>query len=359
MSVLGLTPATLATGSVWGIGRGLWFGDQASTIAPRIDSLFMFIFWVSTFFFVLIVGLMTYFVIKYRRLPGVAPQRSASHNTPLELAWTFIPIFPMAIMFVWGFRDYMHMHVAPAGAEQIDLRAQRWSWQATYDNGANPTETARVADMDVPVIPVPAGRPIKLVMHSTDVIHSFWAPDFRVKMDVMPNRYTTTWFNAVPGATQFDENGQPLPYTDHYMFCTEYCGDQHSQMAAILRVMPAAEYDAAKAAMADIFEGRTPVEVGAILYNIKGCVACHATDSRRGTGPGWGGVWGSSRRVRLADGSVTDVVADENYVRESILVPAAKIVDGYPNQMVSYQGQLNDKELDALIAYIRSLGGGE
>ncbi len=361
MTTLGTSMMTLAAEPIWNVGARMWFGDQASTFAPKSDSLFMFIFWVSTFFFLLIVGLMTVFVFKYRRIPGVPQQRSAAHNTPLELSWTFLPMLLLAVMFVWGFRDYMYMHVVPAGAEEIHFKARQWAWQAIYDNGASPTETTVVADMDVPIVPVPAGRPIKVLLDSEDVLHSFWVPDFRVKIDVMPNRYTTTWFEATSefDSTFMDADGKEVPYKDHYLFCAEYCGDQHSQMAAIIRVMPAGDYEVAKAKLADIWNGpdgpKPLAEVGQILAMQKACFSCHTVDGSVGTGPSWLGIYGETERVRNSDGSMEDVVVDENYIRESIYVPAAKLVEGYPNQMVSYQGQINDRELGAIIAYIKSL----
>lgn len=359
MTTPGTSMMTLGSSAMWNVGNGMWFGEQASTFAPKSDSLFMFIFWVSTFFFVLIVGLMTVFVFKYRRIPGVPQQRSAAHNTPLELSWTFLPMLLLAVMFVWGFRDYMYMHVSPAGAEEIQLKGQQWAWMATYGNGASPTETTVVADMDVPIIPVPAGRPIKLIMSSVDVIHAFWVPDFRVKIDVMPNRYTTTWFEATSDLeTHIDPAGNEVQYKDHYLFCAEYCGDQHSQMAAIIRVMPPGEYERAKAEMADIFgpeDNPRPLdEVGQIVASQNACFSCHSVDGSAMTGPTWQGLFGRRERVRTASG-VEEIVADENYIRESILEPAVKIVEGYPNQMVSYQGQITDRELDAIIAYIKSL----
>lgn len=358
MTTLGTSMTTLASSGIWNIGESMWFGEQASTFAPKSDSLFMFIFWVSTFFFVLIVGLMTYFVFKYRRIPGVPQQRSAAHNTPLELSWTFLPMLLLAVMFVWGFRDYMYMHVAPAQAEEIRLTGRQWAWQATYDNGASPTNTMVVADMEVPIIPVPAGRPIKLLMNSVDVIHAFWVPDFRVKIDVMPNRYTSTWFEATSELeTHIDAAGNEVQYKDHYLFCTEYCGDQHSQMAAILRVMPASAYDAAKAEMADIRKGRTPAEVGRIIANQNACFSCHTIDGTPSTGPTWQNLFGRRERVRV-NGAVQEIVVDENYIRESIYEPAAKLVEGYPNQMVSYQGQIDEQELSEIIAYIKSISEG-
>jgi len=360
MIARGAGTMTLAAEPIWNTGKGLWFGDEASTIAPRVDSLFMFIFWVSTAFFVLIMGLLIVFVIRHRRIPGVPPQRSVSHNTPLELSWTFLPMFLLAIMFVWGFRDYMYMHVAPAQAEEIDFTARQWIWQPVYDNGGSPTDTARVADKDVPIIPVPRGRPIKVILHSEDVLHAFWVPDFRIKIDVIPDRYTTTWFEATGGQPQYDDNGQPLPYTDHYLFCAEYCGNEHSQMAAIIRVMDEADYQEAKAAMTNIWDGRSLEEVGQILAQRNGCFSCHSTNGTAGTGPSWLGIWGKTEHVSARGGGSEDVTVDENYIRESVFDPGARIVDGFANQMTPFtDSQISDQELSAIIAYIKSLGGGE
>jgi len=356
-ALLNLPFSLLAAAPFWNFGHGMWFNEQASTFAPKSDSLFMFIFWVSTFFFVLIVGLTIYFVIRYHRVEGVPAQRSPSHNTPLEVAWSTLPLLIMAVMFVWGFRGYMFMHVAPADAEEIDIKAQQWSWQMTYDNGAQSTLTTEVASQTVPIIPVPQGKPIKLLMHSVDVIHAFWVPDFRIKLDVMPNRYTETWFEATSKLEEHvNSEGVTELYTDHYLFCAEYCGTNHALMAAVIRVMPPDKYEAMKADFADIFKGRTLPEVGAILFNSKGCVACHTVDGTRSTGPSWLGIYGSTQKVRLPNNSLVDQTVDDDYLRESILVPAAKIVDTFTNQMTSYQGQLSDQELEALISYIKSIG---
>jgi len=201
---------------------------------------------------------------------------------------------------------------------------------------------------------VPHGKPVNLLMTSRDVIHSFFVADFRVKMDIFPNRYSSAWFEATSELeTHTNEDGETVQYKDHILYCTEYCGDGHSQMLAVIRVMPEADYIEWKAQAANIFdEGKTPSEVGELLYRAKGCNACHAVvENVPGTGPTWAGLYGSE--VPIAGGP--SVTADVNYLRESILEPAAKIHDGYPNQMQSYQGLLNDKELFALISYIKSL----
>lgn len=326
------------------ISERVWFTDPNATFASEQDPVYMFIFWVSAAFFVPMMLLMFYWVWKYRRIPGKPQERSPAHNTPLEITWSVVPLFLMVLMFVWGFRGYLFMHVAPAGAEEIQLTAYQWNWEATYENGARSSEMQWQADKQAPVFYVPAGRPIKLIMSSRDVIHAFFVPDFRTKIDIMPNRYTTIWFEAM-------EAGR-----EHYLFCAEYCGDGHSQMGALLRVVTEAEYAEWKAKAADIFTGadgapKPLTEVGELIYRMKGCNSCHTVDGSANVGPTWLGVYGSQEQL-TGGGTVT---VDENYIRESILVPAAKIVAGFPNQMTSYQGQITDRELAAVIAYIKSL----
>ncbi len=336
--------------------RDWWFTEQSSTVAADNDALFMFIFWVSVFFFILVMGLVAYFSVKYRRKPGVAQQRSPAHHTPLEVTWTVAPCFLLLIMFVWGFKGFIDLSVNPAKGEEILLTAYQWNWEATYDNGAgNGGDVVNLADKDVPIIRVPAGKPVNLLMTSRDVIHSFFIPDFRVKMDIFPNRYATAWFEAISEPVeQYDElTGEPLgKWIDHILFCTEYCGDGHSQMLAVIRVMPEADFIEWKAQAANIFKDELkPSEVGANLYRAKGCNACHSVDGSTGTGPTWQNLYGSERNFKEA----APVVADENYIRESIYEPAVKIVEGYPNQMQTYQGLINDKELFALISYMKTL----
>jgi len=338
MSLLTNLCGLLATTPQIGVEGGVGLHRNASTFAGAHDALFWFIFWLSVFFFVLLMGLSAYFVLKYRRRPGVPAQRSASHNTPLELTWSVVPLVILLGLFFWAFHVYMDMHVAPGDAEEIHVTAQRWNWSWEYDNGAVSMEQRVVADAEVPIFAVPAGRPVRLIMHSTDVIHSLYVPDFRTKLDVFPMRYTTMWFEAM-------NEGE-----EHYLFCAEYCGEQHSQMGAVIRVLSPADYAQWKADNA-IDDALSPVDLGRILYRSKGCNACHALSDASGTGPGWGGIYGTERR--FTDG--TTAVADENYIRESILEPQVKIVDGYRNEMQSYQGLVTERELTALIAFIKSL----
>ncbi len=339
ISALDISTGLATAGVNEGIGVGL--SRAASTFAAPHDVLFWFITWLCVVFFVILMALAGYFAIKYRRRPGVPQQRSASHNTPLELAWSLGPLAILITLFFWAFDLYMNHHVARAGSEQISVTARQWNWSWRYDNGATqkPEEVVRIADAMVPVFAVPAGRPVRLTMISEDVIHSLYVPDFRQKLDIFPNRYTTTWFEAT------------TPGEEHYLFCTEYCGLSHSQMGALVKVMDEADYQKWKADHAIDVKSLKPQEWGKILFVIKGCNSCHATDKSVITGPGWEDVYGSTEE--FTDG--TSAVVEENYIRESILNPSIKIVKGFPNQMNSFQGQLTEEEISALIAFMKSL----
>ena len=221
------------------------------------------------------------------------------------------------------------MNVIPNDALEIKATGQKWFWTFDYPNGAN-----SINDLVVPV-----GEPVKLLLSSQDVIHSFFVPDFRVKMDVLPNRYTLTWFEAT-------DTGE------YEIFCTEYCGKGHSEMLGKVIVMTEVDYNAwLEKSAVDIPEGMSLEEAGAQLYTSKACVTCHSVDGRPGVAPSFKGRYGIQQR--MVDGST--VMVDENYLRESILNPQAKVVEGYQPVMPTYQGVLKDRQIDALIAYIKSL----
>lgn len=336
----------------------------ASDSSGSVDSLFMFIFWLSVFFFTLLMGLMVYFCVRYRRRPGVPSQLTVQHNTPLELTWSIVPLLLLVVMFLWGFTDFINARVAPGESEAYTLRAQKWNWSIEYPTGKLSTDRKRVGATDVPVFYVSEDRPVQMRMISSDVVHSFWVPDFRVKRDVFPNRYTSYWFkpHAIgPDAETLSIQGvdREFAYEDHYIFCAEYCGDQHSEMAAILRVVPDDVYEQW---VNQVVGADWPKwKVGQYLYTTKGCVACHKVDGTRLVGPPWDKTW--MQPHTFADGSTLDPSDGEdayaNYIRQSILEPSAKIVSGFPNQMQSYQGQIKEKEIDAIIAYMQYLKEGE
>ena len=300
-----------------------------STIAGEVDSLFYFIFYTAIVFFVIVMFFTTYFVIKYRRKGKEEKTSGVAYNTKLEILWTVIPTILVIIVFVWGFRTYLRMHVAPSDAIEIKATGQKWFWTFDYPNGVN-----SMNDLVVPV-----GKPVKLLMSSQDVIHSFFVPDFRIKMDVLPNRYTITWFEA-------------LNVGEYDIFCSEYCGKGHSEMLGKVKVIGETDYNTwLEKSAGEIPEGASLEDVGAQLYSSKACVTCHSIDGTPGVAPSFLGRFGKTEK--LADG--TETVVDENYIRKSILTPQADVVLGFQPVMPTYQGILTDRQIDALIAYIKSL----
>lgn len=332
------------------------------------DGLFLFIWWVSVFFFVLLMGIMFYCMVVYRRKPGSVPIRSASHNTPLEITWSVVPSLLLAVMFFWGFDGYLKAQMAPSYAEQIELTGAKWNWSMTYSTGIGASKFHTLGgNPNVPIFYIPAGKPVRLKMNSSDVLHAFWVPDFRTKLDVMPNRYTPYVFTAAPldrtGAddrvkTDTDKNGIEHYYRDHTVFCAEYCGDSHSEMMATLRAVEP-EYYTTWLNTPPYDAGTLPVEVGELVWKSK-CSVCHTIDGGVGTGPTWKDAYGYPREFTSA-AAVTqaDIDADplwwDNYIRESIINPGAKVRAGYQNAMPSFDGQLSQVELRGLIAFIRSL----
>lgn len=308
-----------------------WFPERQSTVAYRVDNLFYFILGISLFFFALIVVLMVVFVFKYRRRPDAAPAPSPSHNNLLEAIWTFIPSVLVAVIFLWGFFAYLDIRQPPSSSYEIRVVAKKWSWSFIYPNGH--------IDSD---LHVPVDRPVRLVMSSDDVIHSLYIPAFRVKQDLVPGRYTKTWFQA----TQPTEPDKPLK-----LFCAEYCGTQHSMMLAHVFVHRSGEFERWLDDAANFLQRMTPVQAGELLYNRRSCFQCHSIDGTAKTGPTFKGTFGTQQA--LADGST--VTVDENYIRQSILEPQAKIRAGYRPAMPTYQGLLKNEEIDALIAYLKSL----
>lgn len=340
-----------------------------STQAADTDGLFMFILWVCIVCFVILMGVMAMFVVKYRRRPGVPTQISPSHNTTIELAWSIGPLLVLVPIFFWGFHGYIGKQAAPANAEIIRVTGKKWNWTITYDNGASPQELTKLdSGSEVPVIYVPQGRPIKMIFTSTDVIHAFYIPDFRTKIDVIPNRYTSMWFEALkPNPERVGPDGQVVKdtegrvkYVDHYVFCAEYCGDNHSDMWAFIRVLPENEYQKVKeeltgppAAIAN-----DPVKLGAFWARQLGCTNCHRIDPKAppGSGPDWSRMW--LQTEEFTDGTSIDLSDDltfYNYVRESLFNPGAKIVKGYSNSMSNFTGLVSLKQLDDLIAFMKTL----
>ncbi len=305
-----------------------WMPAQASSKAREIDTVFYLIYWISVVFFALIVGLMAWFIVRYRRRrPGDPAQPAPTHSTALEITWTAIPVVVSILLFVVGFQSYMNMTTPPRGAYEISVTGQKWNWLFTYPNGFVSDE-----------LHVPVDRPVLLTMTSEDVIHSLWIPAFRVKMDVVPGRYTRTWFEAhTPGTF-------PL-------LCTEYCGVGHADMLSTVTVHPSGRFETWLEAASNVLDSMPPAEAGALLAQRFGCFACHSVDGSSGIGPTFLDLYG--RPVVARDGS--QLVADDNYLRQSIVDPMAILTAGYDPVMPTYAGRIRDHEITGIIAYLKSI----
>ena len=311
-----------------------WMPSQASTTAGEVDTVFFIIYWISVFFFALIVGLMVWFVIRFRRRghgETVAP--TATHSVVLEITWTAIPVIVSAILFVVGFKSYMNLTTPPGNAYEISVTGQKWQWFFTYPNGFVSNE-----------LHVPVDRPVTLVMTSEDVIHSLWIPAFRVKKDVLPGRYTHTWFEAKEVGT--------FP-----LLCTEYCGTGHSDMLTVVTVHESGRFETWLKKAANLYDTMPPADAGEMLVQRNGCLQCHSLTGGKLIGPSFKELYGHT--FATTDGR--RVVADENYIRESILDPMAVVVAGFEPVMPTYAGKIKDKEISYIIAYLKSLSslGGE
>ncbi len=325
-------------------------GSRGATYSAETDAMFMFLFWFSTAVFVGLMGAMVWWTIKYRWKPGQRLKYSPAHNTALEVTWTVIPTIIVVFMFLFGFWTYTKQQIAPSNAVVLSLSAKKWNWDLTYPGGIGATESVRNGAVDIPVFLVPEDTPIQLQMISDDVIHSFWVPDFRFKQDVFPNRFTTYWFQSEK-LTDADRDNPDLPYRnrEHWVFCAEYCGDNHSEMAAILRVIPREEFD--KWLREPWPEGMRPEEIGFKLWTLKGCNACHTLDGSAGTGPTWKNLAGYEHTYTNGQ----TILADADHLRNSILNPGNEIRSGYTNQMPTYAGSISNQDLGRIIAYMNTI----
>ena len=331
-----------------------WFRDPSSTVAAEIDWLYYAILWICIFFFVGIVGAMVALIARYYARPGHKEEHTAHHNNTLEAAWSIFPGLIVIWIFGAGFIGYVKMRTPPADAYEIQVVAKKWNWSFVYPNG--------YVDAD---LHVPIDRDVKLVMSSDDVLHSLYIPAFRVKMDVVPGRYSMLWFKATKVAPEkttdisgyFDEGDGEQPFNTSWedeggfdLFCTEYCGQGHSSMLAKVIVHEAGTFGSWLEKAAVWPEDESPVARGEMIYKKRGCSQCHSLDGKSGTGPTYKGVYGTKQMTDKGE-----VTVDENYIRESILNPMAKIRDGYKGVMPSDQGQLKDHEIAALIYFHKSL----
>jgi cytochrome c oxidase subunit 2 len=304
-----------------------------STIAGGVSSLYWFLIITTGILFLLVVVPLGFILVKYhRKTPGQRALSQKDHNFWLESLWTFLPLIYLGILFVWGFYQYMDMYVAPNNAMELRVIGQKWSWSVDY-----PKDGINVAGEGA-VVAVPVNQPIRLVMSSQDVIHSFFLPNMMVKQDVVPGRYSTLWFEAT-------EVGE------YPILCAEYCGDLHSRMFAKLVVMTPGDYAAWVEKQKNADQGIPLPELGEKLYTKLGCNACHSTDGSIRLAPSFKGIYG--RMEELTDGSKVKV--DDDYIRQSILTPQKQVAKGYPPIMPSFQGRVSERDISGLIAFIKSL----
>jgi cytochrome c oxidase subunit II len=300
------------------------FPEQASTVASDVDNLYFFLVALTIFFSTLIASLIIVFAVKYRRRNPSAVGAPITGSVSLELMWSIIPFGIAMVIFLWGANVFFTISRPPDDTIEIYAVGKRWMWKFQHIDGQR----------EINELHVPVGRAVKVTMTSEDVIHDLFFPSFRVKADVIPGRYSTLWFNATkPG--------------EYHLFCAEYCGTKHSGMVGRVVVMePAAYQQWLSGGVGEM----SMAARGQRLFQDLACHTCHM-DNASGRGPALVGLFGS--QVKLADGAT--VVADEAYLRESILNPQAKLVAGYQPLMPTFQGLVTEDGLMALIEYIKSL----
>ncbi len=300
------------------------FPEQASTYASRVDALYFYLVAVSAFFSVLIAGLLIYFAIKYRRRSETDLPRGIAGSLKLEIYWSAVPLAISLSFFFWGAKLFFSMSRPPNDAIEIYVVGKQWMWKIQHADGQR----------EINELHVPVGRAVRLTMTSEDVIHDFFVPAFRMKRDVLPGRYSTAWFEATkPGR--------------YHLFCAQYCGTKHSAMIGWVEVMEPVAYQNWLSGGA---ASESLASAGAKLFVQHACHTCHRSDTQA-RGPNLEGLFGKT--VHLQNGQKH--IADEQYIRESIVAPNAKVVEGYQPIMPTFQGLISEEGLLQLVAYIKSL----
>ncbi|MDX2054274.1 MAG: cytochrome c oxidase subunit II [Polyangiaceae bacterium] len=302
---------------------------QAATFAGEIDWLFNVILWVCSITTIGVILAMVYFVKKYgakSRAANEKADKTSEHNTALEITWSVIPLIIVIAFFAWGFKGFVNLRTIPKDSLEVQVTAQKWSWWFEHSG----TGDKRLV--------VPVNTKVRVLIRSVDVLHSLWIPAFRTKMDAVPGRYTDLWFEA-------NQEGE-FP-----IHCAEYCGTSHSDMWSRVVVLSQAKFEAWKKRELEEADNMPPTALGEKLSNQRGCRTCHSIDGSPSVGPTWKGLFGSSQSYSDA----STLVIDENHLKESIEEPQAKLRVGFPPSMPTYKGQLTDKQINGLIAYIKSL----
>jgi len=322
----------------------LFLPEQASDYARRVDHLHFFVITTTMIAATGVFATALFFFVKYRRRSDTDPTPAVHLRLVHEVFFVAVPLSLFLLWFAIGFPQFVELQRPPQGAMDVYVQGKKWMWKFAYPGGPSSLDSLRV----------PAGRPVRLLITSRDVIHSFYVPALRVKQDALPGRYTQTWFTAErPGRYE--------------IFCAEYCGLGHSSMLGELVVMPAAEFDdwvaqqrrglalavdAAPVPGEGVRPGSSLIEEGRRIAAEQGCLKCHSVDGTRHIGPTWADLYGKTERLQ---GGRT-VVADEGYLTKSIMDPSADVVAGYQNVMPTFQGKLSPPEIAAILEYMKSLG---
>jgi cytochrome c oxidase subunit 2 len=322
-------------------GKGFWMPEVASDFAENVDALFTFIMLLSVFFFALLMYFTASFAWKYRAREGNTRSSPVSHNFKLEFLWSAIPTVLLVVVFAWGFRDFTTLSAAPADTLNVRVVGQKWNWAVSYpslDRECTST-VGNNGEANVDFY-LPVNRPFSVQMSSSDVLHSFWIPAFRVKRDVLPNRYTG--FTVTPTRVGI-----------YPVFCAEYCGENHSQMRGTVHVMSPEDFQK-KFIDSDLckLDPKSP-DYKPKLFAKFGCNSCHGIKAEQGivVGPNLAGLFGKTEATN--QGPVT---VDEDYLRESIEYPEKKLVNGFAGKaMPSFRGRITEDQLAALIDYLKSL----
>jgi cytochrome c oxidase subunit 2 len=299
-----------------------------SAIAPTtqaVDAVFLYIFGIAAFMLAGITAAIVFFVLRYNRRRSPAPLPSPYYNYWLEATWTVLPTLIVLTMFWYGWAGYTTLRDVPADALEVKVVGRQWSWSFEYENGKSS-----------PKLVVPAGRAIRLEITSLDVLHSFYVPAFRIKMDAVPGMTTHAWFRA-PAPGVYDA------------FCAEYCGVGHSAMLTTVEALPEVEFERWYAAREEEKE-----EEGAALLAKHGCTGCHSLDGSQSVGPTFQGLFGRQTTV-VTDGKERTIPADADYLRRSILEPQADLVQGFPPVMPAFAGKISDAEIEEIVEYLEGL----
>jgi cytochrome c oxidase subunit 2 len=300
------------------------FPQAASSLAGRVDALYFYLIAVSVVFTLIIAFSILYFAIKYRRRSEAELPHGVEGSLKLEIAWSVIPLLIALSFFFWGASIFFAINRPPNDAIEVSVVGKQWMWKFQHSDGQR----------EINELHVPIGRPVRLTMASEDTIHSFYVPAFRLKRDVLPGRVATMWFEAT-------RKGR------YHLFCAEYCGTKHSGMIGWLEVMDPVDF---QAWLAGGTGSESLASTGAKLFAQHACNTCHRPDSLA-RGPNLEGLFGQT--VRLQDGRT--IVADESYIRESIVMPNAKTVMGFQPIMPTFQGLISEEGLLQLVAYVKSL----